>query len=43
MNIDELVAHLEVQTNRLEEENRKAKVREHNARMMSETLGKADV
>lgn len=34
---------LEVLTNRLNEDNRLAAIKEHNARMMREALGRADV
>ena len=34
---------LEVMTNRLNEEKRQQQIKEHNARMMREALGRADV
>jgi hypothetical protein len=34
---------LEVMTNRLNEEKRQREIKEHNARMMREALGRADV
>lgn len=42
-NMESLVATLQVQTNRNEEEKRKNEIRERNARMMREALGTADV
>ena len=43
MDLDALVQALEVRTNQMNEAKRVREIKEHNAKVMQEALGKADV